>query len=171
MPRPDAETLVLGLMSMHPTTAFSGADLTKQLGIAASVIYPLLNKLQMHGDLQSKWEEEEPADLGRPRRRLYMITHQGLTRKSPLEKLIEVHAVAGVEGNAGANGYLRGMYNGLELALSILQDREVVYREASTREKQEANLGCATTLELAIELKTRVELGHADPDYRSTDSN
>jgi hypothetical protein len=50
--------------------------------------------------------------------------------KTNLEKLRDVHTVAMSPGNAHADHYLRGMANGLELALAIAEDREPKYIEA-----------------------------------------
>lgn len=50
--------------------------------------------------------------------------------KTHLEKLRDVHAIAMSPGNADYDHYLRGMANGLELALAIAEDREPKYIEA-----------------------------------------
>ena len=43
-------------------------------------------------------------------------------------KIQEVHKVQNSNGNWDSNEYMRGLANGLELALSILEDREPVYK-------------------------------------------
>lgn len=50
--------------------------------------------------------------------------------KTFAQKLRDVHGVAMSPGNAHATHYMRGMGNGLELALCILDDREPAYIEA-----------------------------------------
>lgn len=48
-----------------------------------------------------------------------------------LRKLMDVHATQGREGNWNHSPYMRGMFNGLELALSIVQnERQPRYKEA-----------------------------------------
>lgn len=47
-----------------------------------------------------------------------------------LEDLRDVHAVAMSPGNAHADHYLQGMANGLELAMAIIEGREVAYIES-----------------------------------------
>lgn len=42
-------------------------------------------------------------------------------------KVKDVHAIAMTPGNAHANHYMRGMANGLELAMAILEERDVAY--------------------------------------------
>lgn len=53
--------------------------------------------------------------------------------KTHLEKLKEVHEVQGYQGNWEYSEYMWGMYNGLELALAIYEDREPIYKEKPKR--------------------------------------
>jgi hypothetical protein len=46
-----------------------------------------------------------------------------------IEKLREVHELQGTDGNWDASSYMLGMFNGLELALSILEDRTPQFRK------------------------------------------
>lgn len=50
-----------------------------------------------------------------------------------LEKLRDVTKIQGSSGNWDVDEYMRGIYNGLELALSIMEDREPVYKDAPPR--------------------------------------
>ncbi len=47
-----------------------------------------------------------------------------------LNMLREMTAVQGTDGNWDYNDYMRGMYNGMEYALSIFEDRQPLYKEA-----------------------------------------
>lgn len=47
-----------------------------------------------------------------------------------LTKVKEMLEVQGQNGNWNVDGYMHGMYNGMELALAILEDREPKYRAA-----------------------------------------
>lgn len=47
-----------------------------------------------------------------------------------LERLKNAHEVQGIRGNWNYDEYMFGLYNGLELALSILEDREPKYKKA-----------------------------------------
>ena len=47
-----------------------------------------------------------------------------------LKQLREVHEAQGRDGNWNYDHYMRGLFNGLELALAIFEDREPVYRKA-----------------------------------------
>ena len=56
----------------------AGADIMKAARIQSGTLYPILLRLEHVGVLASRWEEERPQDLGRPRRRLYRITSSGV---------------------------------------------------------------------------------------------
>lgn len=56
----------------------AGADLMDLTGLGSGTLYPLLIKFEKHGLLQGRWEDEEPSVLGRPRRKLYSLTAQGV---------------------------------------------------------------------------------------------
>jgi DNA-binding PadR family transcriptional regulator len=68
---------VLKLFSDEPGTPLAGADILKATGLASGTLYPILLRFENYGLLESKWEGDAPAVLGRPRRRLYSITLNG----------------------------------------------------------------------------------------------
>ena len=49
-----------------------------------------------------------------------------------LEALRELHHQQGQNGNWDYDQYMMGLYNGLELALSIMENREPKYKEENT---------------------------------------
>ena len=49
-------------------------------------------------------------------------------RPDPLQQLREVHAVQGRDGCWDIDDYMLGLYNGLELALSLMEQRDVHYK-------------------------------------------
>lgn len=55
----------------------SGAEIGRATKLASGTLYPLLIRLENAGWLQSRWEREDPRDLGRPRKRFYEITALG----------------------------------------------------------------------------------------------
>lgn len=69
---------VLHCLFQHTNNATCGADLIKELNIFSGTIYPILLRLEKNGFVESKWEIETPSMLGRPRRRLYTITGDGI---------------------------------------------------------------------------------------------
>jgi PadR family transcriptional regulator, regulatory protein PadR len=68
---------VLGALISCPLDELSGAEIGKRTKLASGTLYPILFRLEGVGWLQSRWEVEDPAVLGRPRRRFYRITRKG----------------------------------------------------------------------------------------------
>jgi DNA-binding PadR family transcriptional regulator len=56
----------------------SGAHIARTTKLASGTLYPILIRFEEIGWLKSRWESEDPRELGRPRRRLYHITGTGL---------------------------------------------------------------------------------------------
>ena len=48
---------------------------------------------------------------------------------SKIEKIQQCHDIQGQDGNWNYDEYMRGLYNGLELVLAILNDREPIYKD------------------------------------------
>ena len=46
-----------------------------------------------------------------------------------IDNLKDVHRVQGYDGNWNYDPYMFGLYNGLEMALAIMENREPVFRE------------------------------------------
>ena len=55
----------------------SGAEISRELGIASGTLYPILARFEQNGLLESEWEQVDPTQVGRPRRRFYKITGAG----------------------------------------------------------------------------------------------
>jgi DNA-binding PadR family transcriptional regulator len=79
-PRITGPTLkVLGEFCRRPTDRLSGIEISRATGLASGTLYPILFRLEEAGWLESEWEEVVPAQVKRPRRRLYRITALGET--------------------------------------------------------------------------------------------
>ena len=65
-----------------PAEPLSGADVRKRGHLTSGTLYPILLRLESAGWLASRWEQVDPATVGRPRRRLYRLTSSGLRRAS-----------------------------------------------------------------------------------------
>lgn len=77
-PRLSGPTLkVLKLCLSAPRTERAGAEFARTCKLGSGTLYPLLNRLEESGWLESRWEEVEPREVGRPRRRLYRLTGVG----------------------------------------------------------------------------------------------
>jgi PadR family transcriptional regulator PadR len=77
-PRITGPTLkVLGALLSSGRVELSGADIARATNVASGTLYPILFRLERAGWLESRWEEEDPRALGRPRRRLYHVSALG----------------------------------------------------------------------------------------------
>lgn len=80
-PRITGPTLkVLRLLLTGGADATSGADISKATGVGAGTLYPMLSRLETAGWVSSRWEEIDPKEAGRPRKRFYELTGVGRTR-------------------------------------------------------------------------------------------
>lgn len=73
---------VLEAFLENPTQELAGADVQKRGRLASGTLYPILLRLEAAGWFVSRWESVDPAQVGRPRRRLYRLTPSGLARAS-----------------------------------------------------------------------------------------
>jgi DNA-binding PadR family transcriptional regulator len=88
------ETLqVLGVFTASQSDELSGAAITRKTGLKSGTIYPILARLEQAKWLESRWEAGDPSELGRPRRRLYLLT--GLGAKSARAAYREVVEMIG----------------------------------------------------------------------------
>ncbi len=58
----------------------SGASIGVQGKLPSGTLYPILARLERVGWLVSRWEDGDPRDLGRPRKRFYRLTGIGSTK-------------------------------------------------------------------------------------------
>jgi PadR family transcriptional regulator, regulatory protein PadR len=70
--------LLVFIGQSNPTLA--GSDVSKQTGMLSGTVYPILMRLERYGWLSSQWENLDPKDAGRPRRRLYRLTGLGYNK-------------------------------------------------------------------------------------------
>lgn len=61
-----------------PGAARYGFDLMRATGLKSGTLYVILARLQQAGWLTSEQEEVDPASAGRPARRLYRLTADGV---------------------------------------------------------------------------------------------
>ena len=80
-PRITTQTIKVLAMLMSPTQdEMSGAEIGRATKLASGTLYPILLRLEEAGWVESRWETEEPQELGRPRRRFYQITGVGMRK-------------------------------------------------------------------------------------------
>lgn len=73
---------VLNVFLEKPRVSLSGSDVRKVSSLSTGTLYPILMRFEEAGWLESRWEDVEPSEVGRPRKRLYRITPSGLARAS-----------------------------------------------------------------------------------------
>jgi PadR family transcriptional regulator PadR len=66
----------------NPAEELAGSDVQKRGKLASGTLYPILLRLESAGWFVSRWESVDPTHVGRPRRRLYRLTPNGLARAS-----------------------------------------------------------------------------------------
>jgi PadR family transcriptional regulator len=77
-PRITTQTLrVLGAFTSSGTAELSGAEIAKKTNLRSGTLYPILFRLERTGWFESQWEDGDPSELGRPRRRFYRLTALG----------------------------------------------------------------------------------------------
>jgi DNA-binding PadR family transcriptional regulator len=65
-------------LAVAPGAELCGADLARDVELTSGGVYIALHDLARAGWLESRWEEGDPKRLGRPLRRYYRVTPEGL---------------------------------------------------------------------------------------------
>ena len=101
-PRMSAPALkVVKLLLDDPSEPRSGAQISKLTRLGSGTMYPLLARLEKAGWIVGEWEDIDPSEEGRPRRRLYHLTGVGRARsRAALEEL----QLPAAEGRLAWNG-------------------------------------------------------------------
>jgi PadR family transcriptional regulator, regulatory protein PadR len=64
-----------------------GFDIMDAAGLASGTVYPVLRRLEAAGLLRSHWEQADRSlEGGRPRRRFYAVTEEGLGSLADAER-------------------------------------------------------------------------------------
>jgi PadR family transcriptional regulator PadR len=89
-PRITTQTLkVLAALMSRTRDEISGAEIARTTKLASGTLYPILLRLEEAGWVESRWETEDPHELGRPRRRFYQVTGVGLRKaRSAFRELV-----------------------------------------------------------------------------------
>lgn len=75
---------VLRVFLDNPGGTIHGYELMAAAGVSSGTLYPLLMRLESVGWLSSSWEQSNPTEDGRPRRRQYRLTGTG--QRAALER-------------------------------------------------------------------------------------
>lgn len=69
---------VLEVLLADAPAEVHGYEIGVRTGLKSGTLYPILARLESWGLAQSSWEQASPAELHRPRRRVYRLTHSGV---------------------------------------------------------------------------------------------
>lgn len=69
--------LVLQILLDAPTEETYGLEVVRATGLAAGSVYAILRRLEDEGLLDSRWEDLDTSDAGRPPRRYYRLNGEG----------------------------------------------------------------------------------------------
>jgi PadR family transcriptional regulator, regulatory protein PadR len=72
--------LVLRALLADPAQEKYGLQICTEAGLPSGTIHPILARLEGLGWLESSWEDTDPREEGRPRRRYYKLTQAGALR-------------------------------------------------------------------------------------------
>jgi PadR family transcriptional regulator PadR len=70
--------LVLQVLMADPHQERYGAEIGEGAGLASGTVHPILARLEGVGWLESRWEDIDPREEGRPARRYYQLTAKGV---------------------------------------------------------------------------------------------
>ena len=72
--------LVLRVLLAEPDQERYGFEIVEASGLRSGTVHPILARLEDLGWLVSRWEDIDPRTAGRPARRYYKLTAEGLPR-------------------------------------------------------------------------------------------
>jgi PadR family transcriptional regulator PadR len=70
--------LVLLALLADPPRELYGVEIGAVAGLPSGTVHPILARLETVGWLESRWEDIDPRTEGRPARRYYRLTPEGM---------------------------------------------------------------------------------------------
>ena len=70
--------LVLRVLLEEPGEERYGYEVGEAAGLASGTVHPILARLEGAGWVESRWEDVNSSDVGRPARRYYRLTADGI---------------------------------------------------------------------------------------------
>jgi DNA-binding PadR family transcriptional regulator len=70
--------LVLRALLADPTRELYGVQVSQAAGLPSGTVHPILARLEAVGWVESSWERIDPRAAGRPARRYYNLTTDGV---------------------------------------------------------------------------------------------
>src|SRR5512142_2657181 len=74
------QQVLRGLLE-RPTHELYGLEICAKAGLPSGTIHPIRARLEKAEWLESRWEEADPREMGRPRRRYYRFSPDGAERE------------------------------------------------------------------------------------------
>lgn len=71
---------VLNALLEAPRGGLAGSQIGRTTRVASGTLYPILARFERAGWVESRWEDLDPREAGRPRRRYYSLTGLGARR-------------------------------------------------------------------------------------------
>jgi PadR family transcriptional regulator PadR len=68
---------ILKTVAKDPTAEWSGSQIASVSGLKSGTLYPALLRMYRFGWLTWRWEDIDPSEAKRPRRRFYKLTGEG----------------------------------------------------------------------------------------------
>jgi PadR family transcriptional regulator len=90
-----AVSKVLAAFLEDPDVDRYGLDLMRASGHPSGTLYPILLRLQNAGWVEAYWEEIDPVVAGRPARRYYRLTPDGLVLAQTEIAALQAHLTRG----------------------------------------------------------------------------
>ena len=72
--------LVLRALLVEPQVGRYGIEIGDATRLPSGTVHPILARLERAGWAQSEWEDVDPGGAGRPARRYYRLTAEGVER-------------------------------------------------------------------------------------------
>jgi PadR family transcriptional regulator len=73
-----ATQLVLRALLADPADELYGSEIGDAAGLMSGTVHPILARLEAAGWVDSRWEDVDPRAAGRPARRYYRLTGEGV---------------------------------------------------------------------------------------------
>ena len=98
---------VLRVLLDHPLQEHYGLEISKAAGLASGSLYPTMAKLERTGWVSSDWEQVDPHEAGRPRRRYYKLTPDGaeMAEQALAATVERLSPQPGLRDRLGARGF------------------------------------------------------------------
>lgn len=69
---------LLSVLVNHPKRDYYGLEIAEEIGTAYGNILPVLMRLEKAGWLEAEWENVDPVVAGRPKRKYYRLSNEGM---------------------------------------------------------------------------------------------